>query len=167
MSANTNTTDKIDKRFRRSSDVTREQILSRLVSDPMLTYESLGRELGISRQRVHQMVGALCRLHPRLRPYGVRRPVQEMKAKSVLSEIESRIRKGESRAGVCKELGLSVSTVGRMIKVKSLCPPQRTQHGNISAYNHGCRCEQCVAAGRRHSQECYEKRKQRKKEALK
>ena len=156
-----------DRRWKLSPDVTYEQIRSRLVSDPMLTCAALGRELGVTRQRIAQIVGPLHKLHPRLRPYGVRRPIQKMKAKSMLPEIKRRIRKGESCAAVCRDMGIGVGVVASFIRVKALRPPQRTQHGNISAYNHGCRCDQCVAAGRRHSQECYEKRKQRKKEALK
>lgn len=105
------------------------------------TCQEIGDSLGVSRQRVAQIIKDIARPGGRL-------PVEGMRIDLHAEEIEKALRSGQSGSSVAQSLGVSATLLRRKIKVKAINPPKRTIHGTVQRYNCGCRCEDCIEVHR-------------------
>lgn len=110
-----------------------------LIEHPHLTLKTVANTLGVTRQRVNLMVGALGR--PSCARPNKPAPRKEQ-ARAKLAELKARVQAGETAEQAAAALGISLNQAMQLgFRVKEIRPP----HGSNKRTE--CRCWRCRHAG--------------------
>jgi hypothetical protein len=124
-------------------EVFRDRLRRHLLDYPGLTLAQVGRELGVTRQRVGLLVGRLNRPSC-AQPSGPARPAPKKQAAlRRMAELSTRVQAGESAESAAAALGVSLAMAAKLgFRTRAVRPP----HGRGRV---GCECWRCRAAGGR------------------
>jgi predicted XRE-type DNA-binding protein len=112
-----------------------------MLNHPEIKLKQVAKMLGVTRQRVALMIGALNRpscAHPD-------KPApRKEQAETKLAELKARVAAGEPAQAVVKELGISFFQAMRLgFRARSVFPT----HGTQARLRSGCSCWRCRRAG--------------------
>jgi len=118
------------------------------------TAAEVGMMFGVTKQRIHQIVGATGY------PPG-RRPVKTNKVKALLPKIEKLVLKRVPISEIARKFKLSEAATSRTVMVHDIRPFQYEMHGTQQRYQRrACRCRLCCKAN---SDRCRDYRERRRK----
>ena len=125
----------------------RDRLRQAMVVRPDLTLVQVARQLGLTRQRVGQLVGKLER--PTCAQPGPRPAPRRDEARRRMEELRARVAGGESAVGAARSLGISLAQARRLgFRVRAVWPPHGTQARLAGGPGRaGCGCWRCRRAG--------------------
>lgn len=118
----------------------RSDLMLRMYLDEGYTMSQIGDHFGISRQRVHQIIGT----QGEDAHYGIR---MQQERKERLLQAYERMKDGSTAQAEADRLGITRGSfyVG-LNRLGIRLAPESPEHGTLYRYRKGCHCEECRAA---------------------